>query len=184
MDLGGGLAVASATLLAFLIGTKTKTFSDFGKLKTIKESTVFSWANGMWLLLLPGTIWYYTFRLGRGDYAPFSDTIAIPITAQFVSCLVLLVPLNLFLLLTIRRANLPAKLLVRASSYTWKPVFWELLFGVLLLLNLLLFGSFVLDGDHVSVLVNLFFTYLLLSLRAGQISRFRKNEKKLLQPIF
>jgi len=44
-------------------------------------------------------------------------------------------------------------------------------FGFWLLLNLLCLIGFVTDGDHFSIPVNLFFTFILLTLRAGQMSR-------------
>ncbi|MBS1572729.1 MAG: hypothetical protein JST62_10070, partial [Bacteroidetes bacterium] len=94
MDLGFGLAIASGTILAFLLLTKTETFSDFKNLKTFNKLTTFVSANLVWLLLIPGTFWYYTFRGGRGDYPPFADSIGIPIFTSIPTFLFLLIPLN------------------------------------------------------------------------------------------
>ena len=53
---------------------------------------------------------------------------------------------------------------------------WEVFFGFWLLVNLLFFYEFVADGDHVAIPVNLFFTLVLLTLRAGQIGRHKQIE--------
>ena len=172
MDLGAGIAIASGTILFFLLLTKTKTFPDFKNLKTLNKLTLFVGANLVWLLLIPGTFWYYTFRGGRGDYPPFADSIAIPIFSQIPLLLFLLIPLNIFILFTTINANLPTKLFVSADTYNRPAILLELFFGFWLLINLLCFVAFVADGDHISILVNLFFTFILLNLRAGQISKY------------
>src|SRR5690606_39838186 len=55
-------------------------------------------ANLVWLILLPGTYWYYIFRGARGDYPPFADSIGIPLMTQIPFYLFLLIPLNIFML--------------------------------------------------------------------------------------
>lgn len=175
MDLGAGIAIASGTILLFLLLTKIKTFSDFKSLKTLNKLTTFISANLVWLLLIPGTFWYYTFRGGRGDYPPFADSIGIPIFTQIPVYLLLLIPLNIFILLTTLKTNLPTKLFVKADTYNRPAILWELFFGFWLLINLLCFVAFVADGDHISILVNLFFTFVLLTLRAGQISKHKQT---------
>jgi hypothetical protein len=175
MDLGAGIAIASGTILLFLLLTKTKTFSDFKKLKTLNKLTTFVSANLVWLLLIPGTFWYYTFRGGRGDYPPFADSIAIPVFSQVQLFLFLLIPLNIFILLTTLKTNLPTKLFVKADTYSRPAILWELFFGFWLFINLLCFVAFVADGDHILILVNLFFTFVLLTLRAGQISKYKQT---------
>ncbi len=175
MDLGAGIAIASGTILLFLLLTKTKTFSDFKNLKTLNKLTTFVSANLVWLLLIPGTFWYYTFRGGRGDYPPFADSIAIPIFSQVPLFLFLLIPLNIFILLTTLKTNLPTKLFVKADTYSRPAILWELFFGFWLLINLLCFVAFAADGDHISILVNLFFSFVLLTLRAGQISKYKQT---------
>lgn len=175
MDLGAGIAIASGTVLFFLLLTKTKTFPDFKNLKTFNKLTLFISANLVWLLLIPGTFWYYTFRGARGDYPPFADSIAIPIFTQIPLLLFLLFPLNVFILLTTISTNLPTMLFVSADTYNRPAILWELFFGFWLLINLFCFVAFVADGDHISILVNLFFTYILLTLRAGQISKYKQT---------
>jgi len=85
--------------------------------------------------------------------------------------LLLLIPLNIFILLTTIKTKLPTKLFVKPVQYSRTTILWEMFFGFWLLLNLLCLIGFVTDGDHFSIPVNLFFTFILLTLRAGQMSR-------------
>ena len=173
MDLGAGLAIAAATMLSFLLMARVRTFSDCKEVKSLSKTRVFIASNLVWLLLLPGTYWYYLFRGGRGDYPPFADSIMIPIVTQIPVYLFAFIPLNLFLFLTTLKTNLPATIFIKAAQYDKAAILWEVFFGFWLLINLLCFVSFMVDGDHFSVPVNLFFTYVLLTLRAGQISKRR-----------
>ena len=175
MDLGSGISIASATILLFLTFAKINTFSDFDRIKTLDKKAVFIYANTVWLVLLPGTFWYYTFRGGRGDYPPFADSIGIPLMTQIPLYLFLLIPLNIFITLTTIKANLPTRLFIKADTYNRSIVLWEIFFGFWLLVNLLCLIGFVVDGDHFSIPINLFFTFVLLTLRAGQISKGTKN---------
>jgi hypothetical protein len=176
MDLGSGLAIASLTILLFLLYTKVTTFKDLKNNKTLTKSTIFISANLVWLLLLPGTYWYYIFRSGRGDYPPFADSIGIPLTTQIPLYLFLLIPLNVFIFLTTIKTNLPTKLFIVPEQYNKTTILWEIFFGFWLLINQLCFIDFVIDGDHFSIPVNLFFTFILLTLRAGQISKYKHSE--------
>ena len=178
MDLGSGLLIASASILLFLIVAKVKTFSDLKNVRTLNKTVVFISANFVWLMLIPGTYWYYIFRGGRGDYPPFADSIGIPLMTQIPLILFLLIPLNIFILLTSLNSNLPSNIFTKATSYSSKTILWEIFFGFWLLVNFTCFVSFIIDGDHFSIPVNLFFTFILLTLRAGQISNYdliRKN---------
>src|SRR5690606_41487677 len=98
MDLGAGIAIASGTILLFLVFTKVKTFQDFKNNKTLTKTGTLISANLVWLILLPGTYWYYIFRGARGDYPPFADSIGIPLMTQIPFYLFLLIPLNIFML--------------------------------------------------------------------------------------
>jgi hypothetical protein len=171
MDLGSGLVIASATILLFLIFTKVKTFKDFKNNKTLTKTEIFIWANLVWLILVPGTYWYYIFRSGRGDYPPFADSIGIPLMTQIPFYFLVLIPLNLFILLTTINTNLPTQVFVRPNYDNRTTILWELFFVFWLFINMLCLVSFVTDGDHFSIPVNLFFTFLLLTLRAGQLSK-------------
>lgn len=175
MDLGAGIIIASITILLYFLLTKTRTFADFKSLKTLNNKlTAFVSANFVWLLLIPGTYWYYIFRGVRGDYPPFADSIGFPIFTQVPLFLFVLIPLNIFILLTTLKTNLPTRLFVKADTYVRSAILWEVFFGFWILINILCFIAFVADGDHISILVNMFFAFLLLTLRAGQISKYKK----------
>ena len=177
MDLGAGIGIASAVIIIFLILTKSSNFSDLKNIKTLNKLAVFISANLAWLFLLPGTFWYFTFRATRGDYPPFADSIGIPLMTQITFLLFLLIPLNIFLLLTTFRTHLPTRIWVKVENYHRPTILWEFFFGFWLLVNLLCFVGFVVDGDHFGIIVNLFFTYLLLNLRAGQISKYEQTKE-------
>jgi hypothetical protein len=177
MDMGAGICIASVLVLMFLLITKSRTISDLKKIKTMRKWPLFISANLIWLLLIPGTYWYYTFRGIRGDYPPFADSIGIPIFTTVPLLLVLMVPLNLFLVMTIASAHLPARLFCIADKYLFKEVLIEIFFGLLLILNIICFVSFVIDGDHFAIPVNMFFFLVLLTLRAGQIDKGKNLEK-------
>ena len=171
MDAGVGMALAAATVLLFFGIAGVRTVADGKHLTTLTKPNLFVAANLVWLLTVPGTYWYYSFRAGRGDYPPFADSIAIPIFTQIPVYLLALLPLNLFLLLTTIRAQLPTRIFLTAAHYGKAALAWEVLFGTLLLLNAVFLVELVLDGNHVFIIVNLFFTYVLLTLRAGQINK-------------
>jgi len=171
MDFGAGLTIASGTFLLFLLLFKVKEPSDFKKVKTMNKIMVFVSSNLIWLLLIPGTYWYYTFRGDRGDYPPFADSIGIPLMTEIPFYFMLMIPLNLFLILTTYKAKLPTTLFIFSDKKERPVVLTELFFGFWLFLNFFLMLTFIYDGDHFSVFVNIFFTYILLTLRAGQISK-------------
>lgn len=176
MDLGAGLLLVSIASFLFLWRGQFGEFSDFKSLKTMNRLMIFMSSNIALLFMIPGAFWYYTFRAMRGDYPPFADSVGIPIYSQTTFILLLFIPLNIFLLLTTLRANLPTKVFVKADYYNRYVIFWELFFGLAILINALALLAFVVDGDHISTLASLFFCYILLSLRASQISRY-KNDK-------
>lgn len=169
MDLGSGLAAFSLVMLVLLFASRTTTWGDFQKLMTKKK--LFYWiANNLALLLLiPGAFWYYSFRGARGDYPMFADSIGIPLYSETVTMLVLLIPLNLFLLLTLTRSKMPAQLLYWPQHHNARSVVWEVVFGLCLLVTVFFLVTSIVDGDPVSVIVNTFFVYVILSLRAGKL---------------
>ncbi len=175
MDLGAGISIASGTIFLFLLLTKTRTFSDFKNLKTFNRLAIFLSSNIVWLLLIPDTFLYYTFRGQRGDYPPFADSIGIGIYMQVPLFLFLLIPLNIFIFLTTFKTDLPTKLFMKAENYDRPVILWEIFFSFWLLINFFCFIVFVIDGDHISILVNLFFTFVLLNLRAGKINKYNKH---------
>ncbi|MBK7712542.1 MAG: hypothetical protein IPJ37_17455 [Bacteroidales bacterium] len=171
MDLGSGIAIASLVMLVFMVIKQKRTFRDLLQIKSIDKTSIYILSNILWLILIPGTFWYYSLRGTRGDYPPFADSIGLPIFTQIPLLLILMIPLNLFIGLTMIKSNIPTLIFIRPDKYTGRLLFWEIFFGFCLLLNLFYFVLFVVDGDHFSIPVSMFFTYLLLTLRAGQISR-------------
>lgn len=169
MDLGSGLAVFSAMILAFLFASKTATWSDFMKLSTKKKPFYYIASNIALLLLIPGSFWYYSYRGARGDYPMFADSIGIPIYSEVLIVFIMLIPMNLFLLLALMRSQFPAQLLYWPKRHQTRGVVWEVVFGLCLLLNLVFLVESVLGGDHVSIVVNICFVYIILSLRAGKM---------------
>lgn len=170
-DIGSGLVVATVVVLLFLRITRISCFADFLKLQTPTRLSVLLCANAAWLLMIPGTWWYYSYRAMRGDYPPFADSIGIPIGAQTTFFLAALLPLNVLLAVLLVKAELPARLLLRPARYTTVAVLWETAFAGLVLLAVLLVAAFICDGDHVAIVSFLVLSYLLISMRAGHLSQ-------------
>ena len=171
MDFGAGLIIASLTILIFLFVKKIKRFTDLTSVTSSNKIKLIVLANLAWLLQIPGTHLYYWFRAIRGDYPWFADSIAIPIMIQTPVFLWGLIPLNIFVLLSFIQSNHPTNLFIRPKQYNSKEVFKEIFWGFCFLLNIFFLTMFIIDGDHVSIVVNLFFTFVLLNLRAGQVNR-------------
>ncbi len=176
IDLGAGLVIASLTILIFLFLKKIERFADLKRITSTNKIQLVVLANLVWLLQFPGTHLYYWFRAIRGDYPWFADSFGIPIMIQTPIFLWGLIPLNIFLLLSYFQSNHPTSLFIRPSHYSTKEIFKEIFWGFLFLLNLFLLAIFVIDGDHISILVDLFFTFVVLNLRAGQINRQEQTE--------
>ncbi len=170
-DIGSGLAIASMTVLLFLFRKRINSFRDFKSVQSLSRKQIFIFSNLVWLLIFPSIWWYYSYRGDRGDFPWFSDTVIIPIIDLSIFCLIAFIPLNLFIWLTSIKSNLPTKLFVKSDYRTGgnisKNVFWYFC----LLLNILALLMLIEDGDHLAIPVNLFFTFVLLSLRAGQLNR-------------
>ena len=170
MDIGTGIVITTITILVFLYIQKIEKIKDFSKLKTMRLSSIYIYGNLIWLLLIPGTIWYYSFRGMREDYPAFADSIGIPIMQTIPVLLLAILPLNLFFYLTTLKSDFPAKLFEIREEYNWSGILTEIFWGFWILLNSLILIALIVDGDHISIPINLFFTYLLLNLRSGQIN--------------
>ncbi len=169
MDFGSWLTIFSFTVLIFMVLMHIKNLSDWKKLYSCSKKTLFITVNIAGLMMIPGTIWYYWFRLTRWDYLPFADSIGIPIGSGILMALVLIVLSNLFILLLTWRSHLPVKLFIRAKHYGIWTILLELFFGLCFILNFLLILASIVDGDHFMIPFNLFYTYTFLVLRAGKI---------------
>ena len=176
MDIGAGIVIASITILIFLYKQKIEIIEDFKKLKSMNKNSIYIYANLIWLILIPGTIWYYTFRGMREDYPWFADSIGIPLMQSIPVFVIAILPLNLFIFLTTLKSKFPAKLIESRTEYNWRGILNEMFWGFWILLNLLILIAFIMDGDHISIPVNIFFTYILLNLRSGQINYKKETE--------
>ena len=77
--------------------------------------------------------------------------------------------MNLFLYLVLSQSRMPAQLLFWPKRHNTRGVVWEVVFGLCLLLDIIFLTTSIIDGDHVSVIVDTFFIYVILSLRAGKM---------------
>jgi hypothetical protein len=127
------------------------------------------WFNSGWVLLFAGMYWYYMYRSGRGDYPPFADSIGIPLMEGTDTLLFYWPILNGLLLLGLWGAELPSILGEKPYRYTWRAILVEVGFGLWTVLLLLLLVGAVMDGDHLTIPVEIGFLYLLAALRAGQM---------------
>jgi hypothetical protein len=158
------------TLLIFLFQQNINGFSNLKTITSIDKQKILILANVAWLLLIPGTYWYYIFRDSRGDYPWFADSIGIPLAYQIIEILIGLIPLNIFILLSFIKSNQPTNIFIRPMNYNTKEILKEIFWSFWLLLNIVSLVLFVLGGDHISIVINLVFTYILLTLRARQIN--------------
>lgn len=171
-DVVSCLSIAFACLFVFFLVNGLNKFSDFLWINTTTKVIIVVGANFFWLLLIPATYWYYTFMVSRGDFLTVADAIIIPISLLSVGVLVMIIPLNLFLILTLSNSILPTRLFVIAKRYNLLLLFIEIVFICLALINIVCFVLFVIAGYHLAIPVNLYFMYVLLTLRAGLITNF------------
>ena len=162
-------------------------FYSFKNIKTFNKRKIFVSANLAWLLVIGlGTLRvflestnYCTYHQLRGDYPTDADSISIPIFREtfftFLILSILIILLNIFIFLTTFKANLPTKLFVKADNYNRLAISWELFFGFWLLVNILFFINWFWKAYFIESIVTLFFTFILLSLRAGQISKYKQT---------
>ena len=178
MDIGSGIISFSFGCLCFLFFLNVKTLQDLKSVKTKNKTVLWMLANGMALLMITATGWYYLFRAMRGDYLPSADSIGIPIAIQSHTVLLFLLPLNVFVLLSLMRSSLPAPMFQPKPCLKGKNKlelwFWDIVFGVLLALAVVVLILLVIDGDHIMIVLMMGFIYLLLSLRAGKVNYQRK----------
>lgn len=172
MDAGIGLVIASSSVLGFQAFGRYRKWKDFLLMRSLSRKGIFIGVNIAWVLLSVSFVWYYWYRMVRGDYPPSADSILVPLSDSLMFYILMLIPVNAFLLLTTFGAELPARIFVQARKYTAMAVAWEVLFGFMLLLNFIVMFEFIIDGDHLNIPITLFFAYVLMSLRAGQITRY------------
>ena len=167
--------------------TKTESKDSFNNIKTFNKRMIFISANLAWLFIivlgttrvLSESTDYYGYHLSRGDYPPEADSISIPIFREtffaFLILSILLIFLNIFIFLTTRKTNLPTKLFIKADFFIVPVVLWELFFGFWLATSLFFFFYWFWIGYYIEGLITLFFTFILLNLRAGQICKYKQT---------
>ncbi|MBW4888205.1 hypothetical protein KXQ82_00695 [Mucilaginibacter sp. HMF5004] len=169
MDISFGLLIASVTIYCFTLSTKIRKYHNFKAVKTFDKGSLIFVSNIVWLLLIPGVYWHYLFRSGRGDYPWFVDDISIPLGSKIPLIAIGWVLLNVFVIFFASKGKFKAHLFsVQPPGYS-KGLLWDVFWGTLIFINTLILVFFIADGDHISIVVDLYLTYLLLSLRAGII---------------
>jgi len=174
-DLGSGIVVASIVIIAFLLKFRIRRLADLKNLKSVNKSWLYLISIPVWLLLIPGAYWYYTLRAERGDYPMFADSIAIPIFYSFIVVAIGFLLFLPFLVISISKSQLPTFIFIKPEKYDSISIVRESFWGILLLIDLASLISFIIDGDHVSIIVTLYFVYLLLTLRAGITNKYNES---------
>ena len=182
MDISFGLLIASVTLYCFTLSSKIKKYHSFKMVKTFTSGRLTLISNIVWLLLIPGVYWHYFFRSGRGDYPWFVDDISIPLGSKLPLILIGWVLLNIFILVFSNKSRFPAHLFAAQPKGYKNGLLWDFFWGTLILINTVFLGWLINDGDHVSIVVDLYLTYLLLSLRAGRIHAIKVEMAKNIEP--
>ena len=175
MDFGFGVTSFSLSALLFFLIFRIRQFKDLLHIRTPKKKMwIFVIGNLAWLALLPGIAFYFFYRLERGDYPWFADSIAIPVVTGAGVIIILLPFINVFFGLFASQGTYPAKIFVKYATISFSSVFFEILFLLLGTLNIIILLGFVLSGDVIGIPVAVVYLYLLLSLRAGKIQRTNK----------
>jgi hypothetical protein len=167
--------------------TKRDTKNSFNYIKTFNKRNIFISANIAWIFIIVlGTsraliesTHYYGYHLSLSDDGLIPiDTISLIFDEThfvFLILSTLLIFLNIFILLTTRKTNLPTKLFIKADFFIGPVVLWELFFGLCLAISLFLFFYWFWIEYYFEGLITLYFTFILLNLRAGQISKYKKT---------
>ena len=178
-DLGNGLIAFSLTIMLYLFIHHIEKWGDFHKIYSRKKWVIVFSTNALWLLLIPGTYLYYALRAMRGDFLSDADTIMIPFSEQVICILLMLLPLNVLLFLSLRKSSHPTRFKVersmRSENKSFSTHFWCIFYDILIVINCCLLAYFVFDGDHVSVVVFLGILHNLFSLKFGKINSFMKH---------
>lgn len=175
-DLGNGLIAFSLTIMLYLYIHHIEEWGDFHEIYSRKKWVIVFSTNALWLLLIPGTYLYYALRAMRGDFLSDADTIMIPFSEQVICILLMLLPLNLLLFLSLRRSCHPTQFKpMYSESKSFSTHFWCIFYNILIVINCCLLAFFVFDGDYVSVVVFIGLLHNLFSLKFGKINSFMSH---------
>lgn len=175
-DLGNGLIAFSLTIMLYLYVHHIEEWGDSHNIYSRKKWVIFFSTNALWLLLVPGTYLYYALRAMRGDFLSDADTIMIPFSEQVICILLMLLPINLLLFLSLRRSYHPTQFKpMSLESKTFSTHFWRIFYDILIVINCCFLAFFVFDGDHVSVIVFIGLLHNLFSLKFGKMNSFMSH---------
>jgi hypothetical protein len=163
--------------------TKTESKTSFNNIKTFNKQKIFISANLAWLLVIGletntvfnSSINYYRNQPPPEDGYPAMASVFLETFVAFFFLSILLILSNIFIFLTTRKTNLPTKLFIKADFFIIPVVLWELFFGFWLLTSLFFFFSWLWIGHYIVGLITLYFTFILLNLRAIQISKYKQT---------
>lgn len=175
MDLWVWLISFSITLFIFLFYQKIYTLWDFKKITSLKKISLLLLTYLSWLLSIPWLIWFYLFRFYRWDYPPFSDTIIIPIYIWIQNYILLFIIFNIILFIWLYKSNLPTEIFIK-SERSWRNFFWEIFFWIIILICLSCLFYLIIDWDIVTIPINMFLIYIILTLRAGKTNKPMQDE--------
>jgi hypothetical protein len=168
---GISLAVTSFLVSLFLVSNKIRYFADLRKVRTLRKSTLFIVANLSWMAYLPAAYLYE--GIEDVTFGEFVKT-AVPDTGLV---LLLIGALNLFMWASSFQVLFPAPLFPK-FNWSWKHLFWEVLFVPLVLFNQVFLFYAIKNGNHLVIPLNLVLTYALLMLRSGRLSQVFSTNRK------
>jgi hypothetical protein len=166
-----------------IASTKTESQTSFKNIKTFKKRNIFISANLAWLLVIGletitefnSSINYYRNQPPPEDGYPLMASVLLETAFAFFFLSILLILSNIFIFLITRKTNLPTKLFIKADFFIIPVVLWELFFGFWLATSLFFFFYWLWIGHYIVGFITLFFTFILLNLRAGQISKYKQT---------
>ena len=170
-NIANGLLTFSVFGFIFCKILKVEQISDFKGIKTLNKLNIFILSNVLWVLFLLGSCYYY-YRLWRGDYSPYKDSIMIEIEISIITYFFWLIPLNLFYLLFLSQTKLPTIIGVKLSKpETIKIKILFLILWMIILFEFLSLISAIWGGDLFSIILSIIYIYILFSIRAGIINK-------------
>ena len=171
-NIANGLLTFSVFGLIFCKILRVKQISDFKGVRTLNRLNVFILSNVLWGFFLLGSYFFYVYRLWRGDYSPYKDSIMIGIELVNITYFFWLVPLNLFYLLFLSQTKLPTVIGIKLSiPKTMKIKILFLILWVVILFYFLSLISAIWGGDHFVIIYSIVYIYILFSIRAGIINK-------------
>lgn len=171
-NIANGLLTFSVFGFIFCKILKVEQISDFKGIKTLNKLNIFILSNVLWVLFLLGSCYYYYYRLWRGDYSPYKDSIMIEIEISIITYFFWLIPLNLFYLLFLSQTKLPTIIGVKLSKQeTIKIKILFLILWIIILFEFLSLISAIWGGDLFSIILSIIYIYILFSIRAGIINK-------------